>query len=414
MTNIDVLVVGGGISGLSIAWWLEQAASVIMNFRPEVTHLIHKSGLEATKVLRADTAHRYLVHNKQLLSLPIQLLPMLMSPLWSLRGKLRMLTEIGIPKRGHSQETVTEFITRRLGKEVLEKAMGSFITGTLASDPDLANAYAVLPRLTGLERRYGSITLGVLINKILRRKDTVITEAFSFQGGMQTLVKSLAQEINFHPKCAVTELAKDGKKWRVSSNNKTVLAQQVVLSKPANIAASLVKPLDTELAKCLVKIKTAPLSVVHLGFSQTDIKHPLDGTGFLTPRRENFAVTGCLWMSSLFSDRTPPGKVLLSSYLGGAIQPTAVDWSDELSMTAVMETLQPLLGIRCEPENIRIDRHQQGLPLYYGNYIGHMAEVDKHLKELPGLHLEANYRGGVSIRDRIARAAEVAKKIIIR
>lgn len=214
MTDVDVLIVGGGISGLSIAWWLaqagisvevweqdtrpggkiqsvkadgyltEQAASMVMNFRPEVTQFMRKSGLDTYKVLRADTANRYLVHDGQLLPLPMKLIPMIMSPLWSLHGKLRMFVEPFIPKGGHAQETVTEFITRRLGSEVLEKAMGSYITGTLASDPDLANAYTVLPRLTGLEQRYGSIALGVLIYKILRRRTASFTEAFSFQGGV--------------------------------------------------------------------------------------------------------------------------------------------------------------------------------------------------------------------------------------
>ncbi|MDM8565609.1 protoporphyrinogen oxidase [Candidatus Halobeggiatoa sp. HSG11] len=436
MTDVEVLVVGGGISGLSIAWWLaqagvsvevweqtsrpggkiqtvkengylmEQAASVVMNFRPEITHFMQKSGLEAYKILRADTTNRYLVNNGKLLALPMQLIPMLMSPLWSWRGRLRMFSEIIIPKGGNAQETVSEFITRRLGKEVLEKAMDSFITGTLASDPALANAYAVLPRLTYLESRYGSIAVGVIMNKLLQRKTAAITEAFSFQGGMQTLINFLAQQTCFRSEHAVTEIAKIGKKWRVSTENKTVFAQQVVLSTPANIAANLIKPLDKELANCLTEINMAALSVVHLGFSHNDIKHPLDGTGFLTPRKENLAVTGCLWMSSLFSDRVPSGKVLLSSYLSGALQ------DDEQSVTAVMEALKPLLGIDCSPENVRIDRHKQGLPLYYGDYTGRMAKIIKHLEKLPGLYLEANYQGGVSVRDRIARAAEVAKKIL--
>ncbi|MDM8558621.1 protoporphyrinogen oxidase [Candidatus Parabeggiatoa sp. HSG14] len=443
MTDIDVLIVGGGISGLSIAWWLaqagisvevweqetrpggkiqsvkadgyltEQAASIVMNFRPEVSQFMIASGLEAYKMPRADTTNRYLVHDGQLLSLPMKLMPMIMSPLWSLRGKLRMFTEPFIPKGGHAQETVTEFITRRLGSEVLEKAMGSYITGTLASDPDLANAYAVLPRLTALEQRYGSIALGVLINKVLRRRTAAITEAFSFQGGMKTLIESLAQGIRFRPKHAVTKLEREGNNWRITStNNRSVLAQQVVLSTPANVAASLVKPLDNQLAKYLAGIKIAPLSVVHLGFPRAAIPHALDGTGFLTPRQEDFAVTGCLWMSSLFSDRAPQGKVLLSTYIGGATQPAAVDWDDERSITAVMEALQSLLGINCDPENVRIDRHYQGLPLYHGNHTGRIAEIAKHLVHLPGLHLEANYREGISVRDRIARAAKVAEQIL--
>ena len=214
MTDIDVLIVGGGISGLSIAWYLaqagvsvevweqdtrpggkiqsikangyltESAASMILNHRPEVSQFLKNTGLEAKKSLRAETANRYLVHNGHLLALPLKLGAMVMSPLWSLQGKLQMLKEPFIRKGGHAQETVSEFICRRFGREVLEKAMGAFVTGTLASDPDLANAYAVLPRLTALEQRYGSITKGIFLHKILGHRTACLTQAFSFQGGM--------------------------------------------------------------------------------------------------------------------------------------------------------------------------------------------------------------------------------------
>lgn len=444
MNDLDVLVIGGGISGLSTAWWLtqagasvevweqetrpggkiqsvkvdgyltEQAASMILNFQPTVTEFMVASGLEVRKTPRADIANRYLVHDGELLALPMKLGPMIMSPLWSLRAKLRMLIEPFIPKGGHAQETVSEFVTRRLGSEVLEKALGSYITGTLASDPDLANAYTVLPRLTALERRYGSLGLGVLIHKVLQRRTAVSTEAFSFQSGMETLIASLAEipEVHFRPGYKVTGLERDGKGWRVTSPHSTQWAQQVVLSTPAEVTASLVGSLDSQLAKHLHDIETAPLSVVHLGFSRAAIRHPLDGTGFLTPRREDFAITGCLWMSNLFPDRAPQDKVLLSSYLGGATQPAAVDWNDERSVAAVMRALQRLLNIKGDPEMVRIDRHHQGLPLYHGNYMEHLAKIAKCLKKLPGLHLEANYWGGVSVRDRITRAAVAAERIL--
>ncbi|RKZ43590.1 MAG: protoporphyrinogen oxidase [Candidatus Parabeggiatoa sp. nov. 3] len=450
MNDIDVLIVGGGISGLSVAWWLaqadisvevweqdtrlggkiqsvradgyltEQAASMVLNFLPTVSQFMRESGFEAHKTLRADIANRYLVHEGRLLSLPMKLVPMIMSPLWSRRGKLRFLIEPFIPRRRDAQETVSEFITRRLGTEVLEKALGPFVTGTLASDPDKANAYSVLPRLTALERRYGSLTLGVFIHKVLRRRTAAITEAFSFQGGMSTLVELLAKTpgVHFRPGYTVIGLEKEKQGWRVTGKTpqgeQTIFARQVVLSTPANVAASLLEPLDSQLTKYLRGIETAPLSVVHLGISRSAIRHSLDGTGFLTPRKEGLPVTGCLWMSSLFPDRAPQGKVLLSAYLGGALQPAAVDWDDDRSVTAVMATLQRLLGIKGDPENVRIDRHFQGLPLYYGNYTGRLAEIDRHLKQLPGLHLDANYRGGVSVRDRIASACTTAERILSR
>ncbi len=448
MNEIDILVIGGGISGLSVAGWLaqagvsvevweqetrpggkiqsistegylmERAASMILNFRPEVTDFMEKSGLEAHKMLRTETANRYLVHKGQLLSLPMKLGPMITSPLWSLRGKLRLFLEPFITKGGKAQQTVSEFITRRLAYELLEKAMGPYVTGTLASDPDKANAYSVLPRLTALEQRYGSLTMGIFMHRLLQRRTASKTEAFSFKGGMSTLIDFLVTMpgVFFRPKYRVTGLEKDKLGWRVTRKSllgeHTVWARQVILTTPADVTASLVTSLDSQLANTLRHIEMAPLSVVHLGFPRSAIPHSLDGTGFLTPHNEAFAVKGCLWMSSLFPDRTPQDKVLLSAYLGGATQPIAVDWDNERSIAEVLVALRHLVGLKRDPEMVRIDRHYQGLPLYHGDYSHQLAEMTKRLKRLPGLYLEGNYRGGISVRDRIAHASKTAQLIL--
>jgi len=191
----------------------------------------------------------------------------------------------------------------------------------------------------------------------------------------------------------------------------SVTARQVVLGVPAKAAACLLYPLDPDLADLLKGIQYTPVSVVHTGFDRHAIKHSLDGTGFLIPRRASVAATGCLWMSSLFPDRAPAGKTLLTNYLGGARLPEAVEWDDCRSVNQILEVISPLLGIRGDPEMVRIDRHHSALPLYHGRYYGRMRAITDRLQQLPGLHLEANYRGGVSVRDRIACAYNVAKRI---
>ncbi|MFQ5760771.1 MAG: protoporphyrinogen oxidase, partial [Acidiferrobacterales bacterium] len=339
--------------------------------------------------------------------------------LWSLRGKLRLLAEPLIPRGGDEEETVSQFITRRLGREVLERAMEPYVGGVLASDPDLANAYAVLPRLTALERHYGSLALGVLAHRILYWRTGCPTESFSFYGGMSTLVETLAKtrDVRLHLGRSVEALTPDGTGgWYAIGNcakrEHTLRARQVVLSVPADVAACLVDPLDTELGGLLRGIEYAPLSVVHLGFDRSAVPHPLDGTGFLTPRQEGLTLNGTLWMSALFADRAPPGKALLTTYLGGTRSPQAVDWGDDRSVGAVMRELSRLLGIEAAPEMVRINRHRRALPLYHGAYHGRMREIAGRLQHLPGLHLEANYRGGVSIRDRIVCGNNAAKRIL--
>ncbi len=450
MNDIDVLIVGGGISGLSAAWWLtqqgvsveiweaasqpggkiqstqeggyltERAAAMLMNFRPEVVELVRDSGLESVKTprQRLAEARRYLVRHGRLSALPMRLGPMLVSPLWSLRGKLRLLAEPFISSGGLEDESVSEFITRRLGREVLEKAIEPFIAGTLASDPLATSAAAALPRLVALERRYGSITAGVLVNRLLRRRSACATDTFSFQGGMSTLVTTLAQApgIKMHTGYSVEELVREQGAWRVTATTpqgqRSLSARHVVVTTPAPVSATLLAPIDHGLAQLLCGIDYAAVSVVHMGMDRDAVEHPLDGTGFLTPKRESAILTGNLWMSSLFPGRAPAGKVLLTSYLGGMRAPQAIDWDDERIVAQALKTLQPLIGLKAEPEMVRVDRHREALPVYHGAYQKRMQAIESRLRQLPGLHLEANYKGGVSVRDRLVCGQAVAKRIL--
>jgi len=450
MKRYDVLVVGGGISGLASAWWLarsglsvavweaaerpggkiqttregafvtERAASMVLNFRPEVSELVAAAGLDALKTKRQPDAEarRYLLHRQRLQALPMQPAALIASPIWSLRGKLRLLAEPFVWSSARAGETVSEFITRRLGREVLEKAIEPFVAGTLAGDPDQTCAVSALPRLVALERRFGSLAAGVVASRVLKRNTANSTEVFSFQGGMITLVDRLAANpaIGLVTGCAVQELAREGDEWRVLGNTpqgeRSALAKEVVLATPAPAAAGLVSAIDEELAGLLRGIEYAPLALVHTGFAQDAIAHALDGTGFLAPRAESAVLTGNLWMSSLFPDRAPAGSTLVTSYLGGARFPGAVDWSDERLLGETLRTLRPLLGIAGAPQMLRIDRHRQALPLYHGEYQKRMLAIDARLKGLPGLRIEANYRGGVSVRDRLARGHALAQQIL--
>lgn len=449
MSETDVLIAGGGISGLSLAWWLarrgyavevweaddriggkiqseyrdgyqtERAAALLMNFRPEVATMIRDAALEAKKTRRniGAEARRYLLYQGQLKALPMRLAGFVCSPMWSLRGKLRLLAEPFMPAALDAEETVSQFITRRLGAEVLEKAMEPFVAGTLAADVNHASAAATLPRLTALECQYGSITAGILVNRILRRKTACVTDTFSFQGGMGTLVNTLAETpgIVVRKSHRVQSLVKRGDRWQVTATVATgeqiAHARHVVLATPAPVAAEVVAPLDGELAALLQGIQYAPLGVVHLGFDRAAIRHPLDGTGFLTPRQAGLSINGNLWMSSLFPDRSPPGKALLTAYIGGTRLPQALAWDDERIFDETVHTLRPLLGIKGDPEMVRINRHVQALPLYHGAYRARLQAITKQLQRLPGLHVEANYQGGVSVRDRISRGRILAERI---
>lgn len=450
MSELDVLVVGAGISGLAtatvlaqagldVAVWergarpggkiaserrdgylLERGASLLLNFRPEVDRFLRNAGLQALKTPRAQAAERrrYVLQGGSLRAVPLSLSGLLLSSLWTWRGKLRLLAEPLQPRRVDCGESVGAFVRRRFGTELLDKAVEPFVAGTLASDAERANACSVLPRLTALERRYGSIALGVLAHKLLRRRTAMGREVFSFAGGMSGLIEHLAANPALHLQGGheVVEIAPVREGWRVTAataaGERSILARQVLLCSPAPAAAALLRPLDGPLAGLLDGIDYASLNVVHLGFHREAIGHRLDGVGFLAPAGEGLRLTGSQWMSSLFPDRAPPGQVLLSNYLGGCRLPKAIDWSEEACTAAVLEDLRPLLQIHGDPALAHVVRQPQALPLYHGDHPGRCAAIGRHLARWPGLHLQANYLDGVSVRDRIAQGGAIAGRIV--
>jgi protoporphyrinogen/coproporphyrinogen III oxidase len=446
MSELDALVVGGGISGLAVAhalarsglavevwegedriggkirteakqgYRLERAASMVMNFRSELDPFLRGAGLEERKLARAPGAARYMVDAGRLIEVPSAAGELLRTPILSAAGKLRLLAEPLAPRAGNPDESVAEFVTRRLGGEFLEKLFEPYVAGPLASDADLAEARATLPRLTALERRYGSLALGALLRKVWRPAGGARPEAFSFAGGMATLVESLARRGGFRVRSRLrareVRRARGGWVTTGDSERSAAFSRHLILSTPADAAASLVEGADAELARLLRGIEYAPVNVVHAGFDRGRIGHALKGSGFLLPRRSGFAPNGCLWMSSLFPGCAPEGRVLLSTYLGGARNPAAANWDDRRSLDAVMQMLNALLGIKVEPEMFHIDRHTNALPLYHGAYTRRLAAMDRRLAGLPGLHLEANYKGGISVRDRILGAELVAARIL--
>jgi len=454
MADTDVLVVGGGVSGLATAWWLdragidttlweqqinpggkihsdnfkgyllEQGATMVMNFRPEVDQFISDAGLDKLRIRRNAQAeeNRYLLQRGRLVSVPGHLGRVPFSSIWSLRGKLRMMMEPFIKKGGSETETVSEFVRRRLGNALLETAMEPFISSTFASDPDLANAYTVIPRLTALEQHYGSIIKGVVSNKLRKRRTAMKSEVFSFKGGMSTLIGRLANTLynsantSLENQVSVIGIERRNQGWLVHADtpggSQTISTRHLVLCTPAPVTASLVQAVDSELSALLGGIQYAGMSVVHLGIDSANIDHPLIGTGFLVPRKEAMSINGTLWISSIFPDRSPTGKALLTTYLGGARNPAAIDWSDEQSVDTVLGDIRPVLGINVGPEMAYVCRDRQALPLYHGRYYHRCNAVRQRLEQLPGLSLQANYLGGISVRDRLVTSKATAMQVM--
>jgi len=452
----DVIVIGGGISGLATAWNLAQkgkqvqlleksnrpgglistchengytteaSASMLMNFRPEVDQFLVDSNIINKKALRLSDVgqNRFMIKDGQLVAIPMELKKIFKSRFWNVKSKLRMLSEWAIPKNTRPDESIDQFISRRFGKQFLEQAIEPFVAGTLASDTSLASADAVLPRLKTLERKYGSITAGILANKIKNKRTAANPEAFSFHGGMQTLIDQLASEKTFNLQMGSTvhSIEKNNEGWQVlvskeDRNGKhrsiqKLQSRQLVLATPAIAAAKLTSSVDPVLSRLLTTIKYASMNVIHLGFNASQVPLKLNGTGFLVPKTEKVKLLGNLWMSSVFAQRAPEGKVLLTSYLGGCRSPETINWPEEKVVTEVLMNLQKYLNIRATPEMVRVNRHRSALPLYHHDYSAKTLSIKNQINQHRGLFVTANYLDGVSVRDRIYQAHKTANKML--
>lgn len=444
----DILVVGGGVSGLSQAASLaergysvtvweadhrlggkiqtdlesgyrtERAASMIYNFLPAVDRLLAKAGLDSRRLMRhSEASRRYLVKNGRPQQVPITPLAFLFSPFWDWRTRMRILAEPLAPRcESGTDESVADFITRRLGREFLEQAIDPFVGGTLASDTTIASARATLPRLTALEDRFGSLFLGAMVKRLaLWRRSIPRATPFSFPCGMAELTAALRARAGSDVHTGVRLQGMEpipGGKWRVTGERDGTLLRRevttVVLALPAPETAALIHPLDPALSRLLTGIRYAPVGVVHTGFRREEIPHPMDGIGALVPPREGLRLTGTLWLSSAFQDRAPHGHALMSNYMGGIRQPDVAEMGKEQAAALVLADLRRMLNLRADPVWMRVDMHRRGLPIYDLGHLGRMAGIDRRLRQLPGLRLTGNWRDGVAIRDRLASAAAMA------
>src|SRR5713101_4578039 len=369
----SVVIVGGGISGLCVAYWLKKrGANVIVIEKDDqiggtmktirdddwVIETGPNSALETTPLFQqlfseigisdrieyasSSASKRFIVRGGALLPLPMGPLSFITSPLWSLRGKLRLLKEPFVG-RAHREESIAEFVCRRLGKEFLDYAVNPFVAGVYAGDPGKLSVQSALPKLYALEEKYGGLSKGALLSHMERRKRKEVAKdkakLFSFRDGMQTFPNALAAALGNSLKlgCAVEHIIpmRAGRfpvytiAYRQHDVRQTMDASAVVLASPAYATASIIRPIDPEMAAMLESIYYAPVAEVFMGFRKELVQRPLDGFGFLVPEVEHRSILGTIWSSALFPGRAPEGHAAVTTFVGGSRQPELMSNDDE-------------------------------------------------------------------------------------
>ena len=441
-----IIVIGAGISGLATAWFLKarghrvhvlEAASepggclrtirkhgFLVDTGP--TSTLYRNGAlgelitafdlgEQAVEANAVARNRYIVKNGALLALPLSLVGFTKTPLFSTRAKLRLLLE---PFRGRApgEETVAQFVARRLGSEILDWAIDPFVSGVYAGDPARLSARAATAKIYALEAEYGSLFIGA-IGRLLRGRASGPQprgKLISFRDGMQTLALAIAAKLDgdLMLDTAVRALAPEpGGQWSASTDKGEFRAARVVVATPAYRAAELLAPVDADLSAALERIHYPPVASVALGFKREQVRHPLDGFGMLIPSKVGRVTLGALFSSTLFPGRAPDGEVLLTAFIGGARNLSVARLAHEALIAQALDDLRPLLGIDGEPHFSHVALWRRAIPQYELGHLVRLAQIDAALARRPGLHLRANWRDGISVSDCSENARNLAERI---
>ena len=437
----DLVVIGGGISGLTTAFWQQEAGravtlleassrlggaitthregdflfelgpNTVLDGDPSVGALIDALGLTARKLgARPSASRRWLWRKNRLIALPSSPFSALTTRLISLSAKLRVLREPWIPRReAGNDESIADFVRRRLGPELLDYAVGPFVSGVYAGDPERLAVRWATPKLAALEAEHGSLIRGAWAR---RRGPIPGGGMFSFREGLAELPNRLGERIgDLRTGVEAQHIERAAGGFSIATSAGSIEATKVVLAVPADVAARLLDGLSDGASRVFEQLPYAPVVVVALGVRRSDVAHPLGGFGFLAPRKESLRMLGCLFPSEIFTDRAPDGQVALSAIVGGRTDEEITTWDDERIIALVREELHRAIGLTGEPIAAVVRRWRRAIPQYEIGH-GRFIELARALEtRLPGLHIGGNLLGGVSVADCIKNGTALGHRI---
>jgi len=451
--TLDVLVIGGGISGLATAWWLqgrghdvalieaaqrpggtigsvrrdgcliETGPNSTLETTPLIGQLLEEVRIAGERIYANPRAtNRFVLRSGRMIPLPLSPPAFLATPLFSWRAKFALAREPFVaPAAADAEETVAEFVVRRLGTEFLDYAINPFVAGVYAGDPAHLSVRAAFPRLFELEQQYGGLIRGQILGARERRrkreKSRQAAPMLSFRDGMQTLTDAIARRLKrLELNTAAGALARhDGTGWIVTADTPggaiEYHARAVIVAAPADSAARLVRPLAPAAADALDSIPYPPVAAAVAAYDRAEIRHALDGFGFLVPAKEHRRILGTIFSSTLFENRAPDGIALLSTFVGGMRQPGLALGDEEAITGLVQEELADILGAPRRARWVHVTHWRRAIPQYTLGHLERIAKVEAAERELPGLFFCANYRGGISVADCIRSGFAMADRV---
>ena len=416
--------VGGAIQSVSRDGYLaEFGPNTILETSPKVAQLVRDAGLAARRVNPDPKAEaRYVVRYQRPIAMPGSPLGFFTTSLFTLRAKLAVLCEPFVPRRRDGkEESIAEFVVRRLGQEFLDQAIDALVAGVYAGDPYKLSVPQAFPKLGQLEARYGSLIKGQIFGGRERKKRGEVAKdrapKFSFDDGLQVLPDTLREQLGeaVRLETAVTRLTQTPEGWTLDLRERGQVTRAehsaVIYAGTAFKLAELEIQASVPLSfGTFAEIRYPPVASVVLGFRREDVAHACNGFGMLIPKVEGFKILGTIFSSSLFPNRAPAGHLTLTSYVGGERFPELASLSADKLFALTCEDLRVLLGVKGKPTFQHCVFYPRAIPQYnvgYGRFRSLMVEIEG---KAPGLFLAGHYRDGISLSDTIVSACNVADR----
>jgi protoporphyrinogen/coproporphyrinogen III oxidase len=460
-----IIVVGGGIAGLSAAYYaqknipdahitliesashwggkittdrvpfedgqfiIEGGPDTFLASKPWGVALCKELGLgERLHGTNPNKKNTYVLNKGRLLPLPEGLAMMipsdvpsiLRSRLISWFGKTRMGLDFLLPaKNVNGDESLGSFVSRRLGREAYENLIEPLMSGIYAGDGDQLSLASTFPYLRDLEMNYGSLARGALEMRKKSNGKAVQGSRSAFltpTTGLAEIVEALVAHLQSHHvdlrlNSNVQTLKRSNvEMWNVTLDTETLDADGVILATPAYVSGTLLASFAPELGATLQSIPYASTATVSLAYHLSDIPRELDGYGYVIPRREGRKALACTWTSTKFPHRAPEGHALIRVFIGRAGQD--IPWDEDELLEVAKEELSLTLGITAQPLISRVFLWDKAMPQYNLGHPGILKQIDISLEKHPGLALAGNGYRGIGIPDCIHSGELAVEKIL--